>query len=179
MPPIPSQFVNESRIEAIVGNQITPPTTSSGTPTMTATVTRSPVERRTARFRRRAPPAPTLGAMSIAIASRSNVTGSRSEDRLLLLLDALHEAVDVVRVVQELLQRRDHHGRREVGPRVAVHVLRDVLRARDELRGLLLQRVVVRRARVLRRADVVGVGLQVDVLGCGAADEREERLRRR
>src|SRR5947208_7247792 len=146
MPPIPSQLVNESRIDASVGNQMMPPTTSSGTPAMIVTVTRSHPERRTARLLRRAPPVPTLAAMSIAIASRPRLLASRSEDRLLLLLDALRQPVDVRGLVQELLQCRNHHGRREVGPRVAVHVLRDVLRVRDQLRRLLLQRGVVGRA---------------------------------
>src|SRR3954463_4898275 len=110
MPPMPSQLVNESRIDATVGNQIRPPTTIVGTPTMTPTVTRSRPERRTARFFRRAPPAATLDAMSTATASRTLVTGSLGEDRLLLLLDALRQPVDVVGVVQEPLQRRDHDG---------------------------------------------------------------------
>ena len=57
---------------------------------MTAIATRSPVERRTARFLLRAPPALTLVAMSVAIAPRGYTHDS--EDRLLLLLDALARA---------------------------------------------------------------------------------------
>jgi hypothetical protein len=69
-PPIPSQFVKDRRIDAIVGNQIRPPVTRTGIPTMTVTAMRSPVESRTARFRFRAPPAPMLVAMSVTIALR-------------------------------------------------------------------------------------------------------------
>src|SRR3954454_6890666 len=172
-PPKPSQLVNEKMIETIVGNQTKPPTTSIGTPTMRPTVTRSRVPRRTARRRcRRAPTASRVGATSTAIAPRS-----RLEDRLLLLLDALHEAVHVARVADELLQRRDHDGGREVRPRVAVEELRDVLRRRDQLRGLLLQHRVVARIRGLVRAPVVRVRLQGRISsGCGS-EVAEQRLR--
>ena len=69
-PPIPSQLVNESRIEQIVGNQIRLPVTITGIPTIRTTAIRSAPERRTARFLFRAPPALTLAATSVAIASR-------------------------------------------------------------------------------------------------------------
>ena len=52
----------------MVGNQIRLPVTNTGIPTMTAIAMRSVVERRTARFLRRAPPALVLVAMSVAIA---------------------------------------------------------------------------------------------------------------
>ena len=55
-------------IDESVGNQISPPVTITGIPTMTVIATRSQVERRTARFRLRTPSALTLVAMSVAIA---------------------------------------------------------------------------------------------------------------
>src|SRR3954454_14958620 len=172
---MPSQLVNESSTDATVGNQIRPPTTTTGIATMRATAIRSPVERRTARALRRAPPVLALDATSTAIAGPT-IRASTREDGLLLLFDALDQAVDVVGLVQELLQRRDHHRRREVGPRVAVHVLRDVLRARDQLRRLLLQHRVVRLARPPVRADDAVVDREPRVGGGLAAEIREQRL---
>src|SRR4029079_1597418 len=107
MPPIPSQFVNERPIDANVGNQISPPTTTSGMPAMSVSARRWRPDRRTARPLRRAPATSTLGATSVAIASRPS-TCSRSEDCDLLLLDAADETVHVVRLVEELLQAGDN-----------------------------------------------------------------------
>ncbi len=138
-PPIPSQFVNESRIEQIVGNQTRPPVTRTGIPTMTASATRSA----------RGEPD---GALPVARAVRPRRSlRCRSPSRRWLqphdpkiaffcFWMLLHEPVDVARVVEERLERRDHHRGGEVGPRVAVHVLRDVLGRRDQRRLLLLQR---------------------------------------
>src|SRR3954453_21660823 len=173
---MPSQLVNESSTDATVGNQIRPPTTTTGIATMRATAIRSPFERRTARALRRAPPVLALDATSTAIAGPT-IRASTREDGLLLLFDALDQAVDVVGLVQELLQRRDHDRRREVGPRVAVHVLRDVLRAGDQRRGLLLQGRVVRLARPLVRADDAVVDPEPRVGRRLASEVREQRLR--
>src|SRR4029077_6558910 len=106
--PIPSQFVKDRATERAVGSQISPGTTSSGTPTITPTVTRSRRERRTARCLGRAPSARPATAVSAATLRKE--VNSLPEDRHLLLLDARDERIDVVRVVQELLERRDHHG---------------------------------------------------------------------
>src|SRR5262245_16668807 len=142
MPPIPSQFVYESRIDATVGNQISPPTTINGIATISVSAILSRAERRTARALRCTPSTfSILVATSVAIASSISLL-SRSEDRHLLLLDAAHKRVHVVGLVEELLERRDHHRRREVRPRVAVEVLRDVCRLRDQCGRLLLDRVV-------------------------------------
>src|SRR5579859_2473484 len=49
------------------------------------------------------------------------------ENRLLLVFDGLQQSVDVVGFVDELLERRDHHSRREVRPRIPIQELGDVL----------------------------------------------------
>src|ERR671919_735115 len=102
-------------------------TNASGMPTIRATARRSPPVSRAAERRRRR----RLDRTAAAIASAD-------EDRLLLLLQALGEPVDVAGLADELLQRRDHHGRREVGPGVAVQELGDAPRVGDQLRCLLL-----------------------------------------
>src|SRR5438128_7029968 len=147
------------------------PTTSVGTATMTAIAIRSDAERRTARAPRSAPPVFNPVATSTATA------WLRAEDRLLLLLDVRDQSVHVVGLVEELLQCRDHDRRREIGPGVTVHVLRDVLGATDQLGRLLLQNVVVRRRCLLVRGGVVRVALQVDVVRLGTAEERQQLLR--
>src|SRR3954463_6514825 len=117
-PPIPSQFVNDRPIEATVGNQTSPPTRMTGTVIITAIAMRSRMESRTARPLRGVPSGCSAVATPEVIASVGDC--SRSEDRDLLLLDAAAEPIDVVGIVEERLDRRDHDGRREVGSRVAV-----------------------------------------------------------
>jgi hypothetical protein len=53
--------------------------------------------------------------------------GVAGEDRLLLLLEALRQSIDVVRVLQEALEGRDDDRRREVRASVPVEELGDVL----------------------------------------------------
>src|SRR5262245_64463373 len=64
--------------------------------------------------------------------------GSRSVDALGLRVDALHQSVDIARVVDEVLQRGDHHRRGERGVGVAVKELRNLRSRADERRRLLL-----------------------------------------
>src|SRR5262245_66511005 len=52
--------------------------------------------------------------------------GSRSVDALGLRVDALHQSVDVAGVVNEVLQRGDHHRRGECGVGVGVKEMADV-----------------------------------------------------
>src|SRR5712691_8156925 len=145
---------------------------TSGTPTMTATVMESLAPRRTARRLRRTPPVSRRAAMSIAIAPV--YVSSRAEDRLLLPLDVLDEAVDVVRIVDELLEGRDHHRRGEVRSRVAVEELRDVLGRIDQREALLLKVVVAAGLGSLVGCDVVRVALEIGVLRDRAAQVLEQ-----
>src|SRR5688572_20310484 len=133
MSPMPFQSVNDSSTLAIAGPQTRPTTTSVGTATMSATISRSvPVSARTRCDRR---------GRCLRAAPASRTVTSATEDRFLLVLDLLGQAVDVVGVLEELLQRRDHHGRREVRPGVPVEELRDRLGVAHQFRALLLQRV--------------------------------------
>src|SRR6185503_9682698 len=181
--PMPFQLVNDSSTEAIAGNQTRTSTNSVGITVISVTTTRSPPESLRTRFLRaetgvRGPsPGPVSGrgaAVGWAVIARR----SRREDRLLLALDALGEPVDVVGSLDELLQRRDHHRRREVGARVAVEELRDLLGAADELHGLLLQLAVARGVGARVDGDNRGVGLDVNALRGGRAEVAEELLGR-
>src|SRR5262245_24061077 len=62
---------------------------------------------------------------------------SGGEDGLLLALQALRQAVDVVRVLEEGLDAGEHDRGGEVGPGVAVQELGDRLGRADELDRLL------------------------------------------
>src|SRR3954467_8721874 len=88
--------------------------------------------------------------------------GSGRVDALRLVLDAVDEAVDVVRLAEERLQRGDHDGRREAGVGVAVEVLRDALRRADQLGGLLLEWRVRRGVRLTVRHQRRGVVLGIE-----------------
>src|SRR6059058_4633792 len=124
---MPFQLVNDSSTEAIAGNQTR--TSSVGTMVISVTTARSRPDSLRTRFLRAetgaggAPPEPVSG--------RGTAVGwaviSGREDRLLLALYALRGPVDVLGVLDELLQRRDHHRRREVGAGVAVEELGDLL----------------------------------------------------
>src|ERR1700742_736221 len=156
MLPMPFQSVKDSRIVPIAGPHTSPTTTSVGIGTMGATMSRSrPVSEPSWRGLRGG-----FLAGRVAVA----VIGSAPEDRGLLVLDLLGEAVDVVRVADELLQGRDHHGGGEVRAGVAVEELRDGLGLAHQLLALLLQGVVAAGVRVVVGADVVRVGLEVGVL---------------
>src|SRR5262245_52127045 len=98
IPPIPSQFENDRMIEETVGNQMKKVTIPTGITTISVSTTRSESERRTARLLGAAPSFVITGAAA-SVANGPPAPGSGAEDRLLLLLDALHERVDVVRVV--------------------------------------------------------------------------------
>src|SRR5262249_7817705 len=91
----------------------------------------------------------------------TTILSIRREDGLLLRLDVLGDGVDVLGVVEIRLDRRDHDGRREVGPGIAVHELRNVLCAGDEIDGLLLPYVVSAGVGLAVAGDVVDVGLEV------------------
>ena len=105
------------------------------------------------------------------------VIGSAGEDAQLLLLDVLHQPVDVVGRLDEALQRRDHHRGREVGAGVPVEELGDGLRRLDELGRLLLQCGVAGLVGLVVRRDDARVGLDGDVLRVGGAQVGEQLLR--
>src|SRR5262245_53094655 len=163
MLPTPSQFVNDSTTVEIAGTHTSPVTMTAGIATIRTTTSLSIVDkvrawddRGTRRF--------------FVVAGPGRVSVSATEDRALLLLDVLQDAVDVIGILDEVLQRRDHHRGGEVGAGVAVEELRDRLRAADEVGGLLLQCREPAGVGVLVRADVVRVGLEVGVLRLRGAE---------
>src|SRR3989440_10293221 len=111
-------------------------------PTSTESTAMSPGVKRRRRPRR-------TGAVRGAVVSTVGTEGATTratsrngggEDALLLIFDAGAERVNVGRavLVDEALERLDHHGLREVRPGVPVEVLRDVLGVGGEFhRGLL------------------------------------------
>ena len=143
---MPFQLVNDSTTEARAGSHTSATTKDVGIANM-ADETVRPVAHGPARGlrssrRSRSRPArvcPVVGASGRDRRCSRPAAGSAAEDRHLLLLDALQERVDVVGRLEELLQRRDDHGGREVRPGVAVEELRDVLRLAHQLGRLLLQ----------------------------------------
>src|SRR6476619_1762145 len=159
--PIPSQLVKESRTEPTAGSQINQVTRTVGTTTIRATTILSRVESWSMPLYVRLP--------AMGLASRSG-----TEDALLLGLDAAGEAVDVLRVLDERLDGRDHDGRREVRTGVAVHELRDRLGVLDELERLLLQRRVAAGVSRGVRRDDARVGLEGEELGLGLRDVEEQ-----
>src|SRR3954447_6487174 len=179
--PMPFQLVNDSSTEAIAGSQTRTSTNSVGITVISVTTTRSSPDSLRTRFLRAAtgvegrPPGPVSGRG--AAAGCAVISGR--EDRLLLALDALGEPVDVVRRLDELLERRDHHRRREVRSGVAVEELRDLLGAAHELDRLLLQLAVARRVGAGVDRDHRRVGLDVGAFRLGCAQVAEELLRRR
>src|SRR5215207_3440178 len=131
--PIPSQLVNESRTDPIAGSQISPTTSSVGMATKRVTTTRSRADSWSI---------PLYLAMPRLLFGRKSSLASGREDALLLLLDLVDEAVDVLGVLDELLEGREHHGRREVRAGVPVEELGDRLRGLHEFDRLLLERRV-------------------------------------
>src|SRR5690242_7688675 len=115
---------------------------------------------------------------------RRGVRGTAGRRRLVsagvdaggLLLDARLEALDVVGLAEERLDRGDHDGRGERRVGVTVEELGDVLRRADELHRLLLQRRVRRGVGLVARHQRGGVGLGVEGLRLGARHVREQRL---
>src|SRR4051812_48291632 len=106
--PMPSQLVPDNVTVATAGSQTRPMTSRSGTTTMSAITTRSVADSRCSRRR----PRPPLGVAAAGDdASPSDLvrgwadTGSvpfrasGGEDGLLLILDAVDEPVDVLRVL--------------------------------------------------------------------------------
>src|SRR4051812_1451118 len=129
-PPMPFHVPNDRATDPNAGSQTSQSTRSAGTATISDTTMRSVVLRR----RRRVGVAEEIrlvvvaGVADVVIGCPSHPVSSTTEDRFLLLLDALGEPVDVVGILQEGLQRRDHDGRGEVGVGVTVQELRDVCR---------------------------------------------------
>src|SRR6478609_4264242 len=161
--PIPSQLVKESRTEPIAGSQTSHRTMRVGTMTMKDTTTLSRVDSWSI----------PLYLRLLAMAAR---LPSGPEDALLLGLDAREQAVDVLRVLDEALDRRDHHRRGEVGAGVAVHELRDRLGGLDELERLLLQSGVAARVGRAVRRDDARVGLEGEQLGLWLGDVVQQLL---
>src|SRR4051812_7344334 len=161
--PIPAQLVKESRTEPTAGSQISQVTRMVGTITIRATTTLSRAESWSMPLYVRLP--------AMGLASRSG-----TEDALLLGLDAGGETVDVLGVLDERLDRRDHDGRGEVRTGVAVHELRDRLGGLDELERLLLEGRVAARVGGAVRRDDARVGLQGEELRLGLRDVLEELL---
>src|SRR5688572_22060280 len=93
---------------------------ATATPSRPATIAMSLPARRRERRPRRPRAGGVAGASELARSGIATGRSSAGEDGLLLILDILHQAVDVVGVVDEALQRRDHHRAREVRSRVAV-----------------------------------------------------------
>src|SRR3954451_8099255 len=159
---MPSQRAKLRTTVNSAGSQTSSTTTAAGMPSIRLTTTRSrPENRLTLRTR-----PPRTGPSAVRRrAGRAGVglvtliwlapypRPSAGEDGLLLLLEALRQTVDVVRVLDEALEGRDGHRRGEVRPGVAVEELRDVFRLADQLRRLLLQ------GRVHAR---VGLGVRGD-----------------
>src|SRR6476620_7806656 len=160
--PIPSQFVNESRTEPIAGSQTSHRTMRVGTTTIRATTILSRPE-----------------SWSIPLYCRVVVmagVSSGREDALLLGLDLRAEAVDVLRVLDEVLDGGDHHGRREVGARVAVHELGDGLGRLHELDRLLLEGGVTALVGGVVRRDDARVRLYGEQLRLGLRDVLQQLL---
>src|SRR4051794_22547720 len=127
---MPSQRLNPSSTDASAGSQISSTTNTSGSATITPTTIWSLVRILRRRRRRVGGPSAVRSrtgrggvGLVIVISLLPSRSGSAREDRLLLLLEALRQSVDVVRVLQEGLERRDHHRRCEVRAGVAVQEL--------------------------------------------------------
>src|SRR5947207_291442 len=138
---MPSQSVNDSTTVATAGNHTRPTTSTSGTATIRITTTRSQPRKRCSEAlpprRRAGANEPSGGVSCTSSGGRTESSGgtpvpdtappSVCEDRLLLVLDVAEDAGRLPRVLDEALQRRDHHRGREVRAGVAVQELRDVL----------------------------------------------------
>src|SRR3954470_1745300 len=119
-PPMPSHRAKLSTTEATAGSTTSTSTKRVGTATISVTTTRSVDDIRRKR-RRGASGVPSAVRLTRAagfgpgrVMTSSLVRARLDEDRLLLLLHALEDAVDVVRVLDEALERRDDDGRGEV-----------------------------------------------------------------
>src|SRR5687768_12442740 len=134
---MPSHRLNDSTIEPIVGPQMSARSSAMGMPSRTQkTATSRLVNRRRRRRRPGGAGAAAVWRSGVAVAAEMCATVVAllcGEDVLLLRFDALAEAVDVLRVLDELLDGLNHHCGREVRPGVAVHELRDLLGAADQL----------------------------------------------
>ena len=147
---MPFQLVNDSTTEAMAGNQTSQHEQRAGTTSMRTTTSRSqPAEL--------VDPAGSGGAAR-AVRRRSGAVGPRARRRssgqlvkmvFFCFSMLLRRPSMSFGVLDEALQRRDHHGRREVGAGVAVEELRDVLRRPDEFGRLLLQRGVADCVRLV------------------------------
>src|SRR5687767_14747038 len=102
--PIPSQLVNDSRTEPIAGTHTSHTTRIVGTTTMRMTTRRSTPDSWLI-------PLYLVRVATLELLRRSIriLAASAREDALLLLLDVVHQAVDVLRVLDEGLDRGDHH----------------------------------------------------------------------
>src|SRR6476469_67594 len=167
--PMPFQSVKDRTTVETAGTQTKAMTMMAGMATISTTISLSIVVR-VRGWDDRSP------RRRVVAAGPGRVITSATEDRALLLLDVVEQGVDVVGVLDELLQRRDHHGGGEVGTGVAVEELRDRLGAAHELRGLLLQCRVPAGVGVVVGADVVRVGLEVGVLRLRRAEVLEQVL---
>src|SRR5438270_13066591 len=107
---MPFHRVNDSTIEPTVGSQTRKTCTAVGIPSMAASTSLSCGVSRLRRLR---------GPPTVRSATATGPP-STDEDAFLLILDGLEQAIDIVRLVDELLERRDHHRRSKVGSRIAV-----------------------------------------------------------
>src|SRR4051812_25928846 len=117
---MPSHRVNDNAIDAMVGPQMIARSRNRAIPIRTTSTSQSRVVKRWNR-RRRQPRRPASGGLVGGAAGSVRVAGIVTTtlsvlrvDRLLLCLDVLQDAIDVVRVVEEGVQRRDHDVLREV-----------------------------------------------------------------
>src|SRR6478672_318746 len=162
--PIPSQLVKDSSTDATAGSHTRATTIRVGMTTMSETVSRSlPESWSIPLYLRLATRTSSVGASWSGRAVPARTTCSGGEDALLLVLDAVAEPVDVLGVLQEGLDGRDHHRGGEVGAGVAVHELGDGLGLRDELHRLLLEGGVRGLVGLVVRRDDARVGLDDDV----------------
>src|SRR4051794_38710002 len=106
--PIPSPDVNDRPTDAMAGDQTKAISSTVGMPHITMSTSLSVRVRRLSRPRRLGAGRP--GSSSATTVMDDPAGNLRREDRLLLVLDLLLQARDVVRVLDEVLQRRDHHG---------------------------------------------------------------------
>src|SRR3954451_3667070 len=97
-PPIPSHVVNDRATDAIAGSQTNANSRNVGIPHITNSTSLSRFVRRLSRPRRLGAGRPGSSSATTVIDDPAEIYDLRREDRLLLVLDLLLQARDVVRV---------------------------------------------------------------------------------
>src|SRR6266851_6175558 len=149
------QLVKDRPMEARVGPQIKSTSRVRGTPTIRSRRSLSCRVRTVyRRLRRVATRAPAAGAFCVRAGARPVVVLATAQIILSALAlwrqrvpERLHLALQTCRVALRVGKEREQEAlhavrSRKVGTRVAVEILRDLLRAGHELHGLLIQRAV-------------------------------------